>query len=177
MNTSIALPAVLFLSNNVRKQWVDVLLLYVESHAIGATVYLSVSLPIRRKRPFTFNPDEFLYRKQGKKSTDSFFSGHVSVSATSSFFMAKIFTDLHEIKGLERMAYYGLALIPPVTTGYFRFRAGRHFPSDLLTGLVVGAAVGILTPELHKNKNTKLTVTPVTGFGIIGLNAKLVLGK
>ena len=41
----------------------------------------------------------------------------------------------------------------------------KHFPSDVLTGMAVGAATGILVPHLHKHrKNENLILVPVTGY-------------
>ncbi len=54
--------------------------------------------------------------------------------------------------GNKKFWLYGAALIPPVTVGYLRIKAMRHFPTDVITGLAVGAAVGILVPHLHKTK-------------------------
>jgi len=38
----------------------------------------------------------------------------------------------------------------PAITGYLRVRGGRHFPTDVIGGYIVGAAVGCLVPHLHR---------------------------
>ena len=38
----------------------------------------------------------------------------------------------------------------PAVTGYLRFKAGKHFPTDIIVGYGVGATIGYLVPELHK---------------------------
>jgi hypothetical protein len=40
--------------------------------------------------------------------------------------------------------------VPPLVIGLLRTKALKHFPSDNLAGLGIGAAFGILIPELHK---------------------------
>ena len=35
-------------------------------------------------------------------------------------------------------------------TAYGRVAAGRHFPSDLIVGGIVGAAIGHLVPRSHR---------------------------
>ena len=35
-------------------------------------------------------------------------------------------------------------------TAYARVAAGRHFPSDVIVGAVVGAAIGHLVPRSHR---------------------------
>ena len=36
------------------------------------------------------------------------------------------------------------------TTGYLRYAAGRHYPTDILVGAAMGAFVGYLVPSLHE---------------------------
>ena len=155
------MPILLLLDRPIRNEWKEFILLYLETHSIGADAYLFVSLPIRRKRPYVFNPDETSSRKEGGKSTDSFFSGHVSVVAVSTFSMAKIYTDYHNIRGMKRVLIFTAASLPPVYTGIFRYKAGKHYLSDLLVGFAVGASIGILNPQLHKSKNTQLSLRPI----------------
>ena len=42
------------------------------------------------------------------------------------------------------------AAVPPAVVGYYRMKGGKHFRTDVLAGIAVGAATGILIPELHK---------------------------
>ena len=49
-----------------------------------------------------------------------------------------------------------------------RVADGRHFPTDVMVGAVMGTTVGILVPRLHALKNPHLpapTVTPIPGGG------------
>ena len=66
--------------------------------------------------------------------------------------MAKVYSDYHPELGNKKYWLYGAALIPPLIVGYYRIKAMRHFPTDVITGLAVGAAVGILVPHLHRTK-------------------------
>jgi membrane-associated phospholipid phosphatase len=43
---------------------------------------------------------------------------------------------------------YGAAALYTVGVGSFRVAAGKHYVSDVATGALVGAAVGILVPRL-----------------------------
>ena len=91
-------------------------------------------------------------RKEGVKSTDSFFSGHVSTVTTSTFFIVKVLSDYHPGLRKKWPLLYGAATLPALWTAYFRLRAGKHFPTDLITGYFIGAAIGIGVPQLHKGK-------------------------
>ncbi len=152
LRTIPLLPFLLGLDKKIRNDALDLTLLYLETHSVGTLIYLASAQSIRRNRPFVYNPNELEERKSGPKSRDSFFSGHVSVVTTSSFFMSKVFLDYHPEYRNKRWIFYGLATIPSIYTGYFRFKAGKHFPSDVIAGYIIGAATGILVPELHKSK-------------------------
>lgn len=150
LNLSIASPVLLMLGKEMRKDWLDLLTLYLVTHAVDNAVYFAAAYPIRRARPFTYNPDIPMYQRTGDAKSNSFFSGHVSFSATSTFFMAKVFTDYYHIKGWKRLALYTAAAIPPGLVGYYRMHAGKHFRTDVILGMVIGASCGILIPELHR---------------------------
>ena len=113
-------------------------------------MYFRSAFAIRRARPFTYNPDVPLERGVGEAKSNSFYSGHVSFSATGTFFLAKVFTDYHHIRGWKRIGIYSVASLPPILVGINRMKAGKHFRTDVITGFVVGAAAGILVPELHR---------------------------
>lgn len=146
------LPFALGFDRKIRKDGLNLSLMYLQTHSFNTIAYLVTALNIRRKRPFVYNPREITERKGGQKSTDSFFSGHVSVVTASTFYMAKVYLDYHPEKRHKKWLYYGLATIPSAYTAYFRYTAGKHFPSDMIVGYVIGAAIGILTPEMHQSK-------------------------
>jgi membrane-associated phospholipid phosphatase len=103
--------------------------------------------------------------KTGDGTTDSWFSGHTSTTSTASFFMAKVLSDYHPELGGKKWLLYGAAIIPPAIIGIYRVKALKHFPTDVIMGTAVGAAVGILIPHLHKitKKNKDLSIAPFAG--------------
>ncbi len=165
LNSSVILPGLLALDRQIRHDWFDVLLLYGESHAISTDFYILNASLISRARPFNYNSGIPIEEKMANESQNSFFSGHVSTAATASFFMAKVYSDYHPELGNKKYWLFAAALIPPSMVGYYRFRAMKHFPTDIMTGCAIGAATGILIPHFHKinRKNTGLTFVPFTG--------------
>ncbi len=153
LNIAIASPALLALSKQVRHNALDLLILYTTTHAINNVVYFGVTYPIRRARPLTYNSGLPLEEKIGQAKSNSFFSGHVSFSSTATFFGAKVLTDYYHIKGWKRIGIYTLASVPPILVGVNRMQAGKHFRTDVITGFLIGAACGIVVPELHKRHN------------------------
>jgi len=164
MNVTIALPALLMVDSKFRKDWLDLLILYGETHALNSSLHLSVSAITNRIRPFVYHPDIDIEDKTVSGTTESFYSGHTSTTAAASFFMAKVISDYHPELGNKKYWVFSAALIPPIVVGALRVKAMKHFPTDIASGLVIGAAVGILVPHLHKNKKNKdLSFIPFTG--------------
>ncbi len=153
LNFSVASPILLTLDKNMRKDWVDLLTLYVATQAVDNILYFTAIASVRRPRPLAYNTALSLAERTGIGMSKSFFSGHVSFSATATFFVVKTYTDYHHIKGWPRLLLYGAASVPPLLVGYFRVESGRHFKTDVITGFIAGATSGILVPELFRNKN------------------------
>lgn len=156
------LPATLFIDKAIAKEWKDISLMYFETQAIAANVYAWGPFGPRlidRYRPGAYYTAFSLEERRLGRKRNSFFSGHVSTTATASFFMAKVYCDFHPELGKKKILIYSLALIPPVFVGHNRIRSLNHFPTDVIMGTAVGALVGILVPVLHKNKKRDITLS------------------
>jgi len=174
MRGAMFAPAILLADPKVRNIWQDYSLLYFEAQSVNAMAYLAGAIPVRRLRPFMYNQDERFERKTGRNTTNSFFSGHASVVATSTFFMVKVYYGLHP-EAKNRVLFYSLAAIPPAATGYCRYKAAKHFPTDILTGIAVGALTGILVPELHKEREIPVSFFPSVSDQFFGFTAEIRL--
>lgn len=164
MGISQALPFFLFLDKEIRQNWGDVLLLYLETQAIVGNLYSwGGAVPVDRIRPMAYNEDVAWDERTDARNWNAFYSGHTSMSASASFFTAKVYCDYHPELGNKKFAVYSLALILPVTTGFFRYKGLKHFPTDVITGILVGAGTGILVPHLHKKTGPNLTLVPFGG--------------
>jgi membrane-associated phospholipid phosphatase len=160
-------PALLFIDKKIRRDWLDITVLYLETQAINLNLYLWAG-PVftERVRPLVYIDEASWDYKLGQETTDSFYSGHVAMTAGASFFIAKVLSDYHPELGAKKWWLYGAALVPPAFVGYLRYRGFMHFPTDLLVGLVVGATVGVSGPQIHKiarRKNNNMSLIPYTG--------------
>lgn len=156
-------PFSVLASPPVRKEIRPVLMMYAETAAlVGGLTGLSKGF-FKRKRPFTYHPDAPLADKLTVGARHSFFSGHVSNSAAFCFFTAYMVNRYADRPGWKIAAWSGAVLIPG-TIGYWRYTSGKHFPSDILVGYVVGAGTGILIPYLHQwqpSEEVSLQVQPL----------------
>lgn len=173
-NVGNALPLLLALDSEMRKDWMDLLLLYLEAGFVNGSLYSwGVGVYVDRPRPLIYNPRETLERKQARHLRTSFYSGHVSTTATGTFFAAKAYIDYHPEIGNKKYLLYAGASTIPIFVGINRYRAGKHFLSDILVGLVVGSATGILMPEFHKRKASNLSLMPLGGdINGLGMNLR-----
>ncbi len=141
-------------------------LLYVESVMMVAMVTELTKWAVRRARPYTFTerlgvPDDGV----------SFFSGHTSTMAAWAFSAVRILDLTHDWPGWLRAVGYGSATFVTAAMATMRVMAGKHWPTDVMVGAVVGGAVGWLVPELHRQEMpVQLAVAPIKG------GARLVVG-
>ena len=164
-------PVLLLADKRINEHWLDIGLLYFETQAISILIYGWSPLGpqfIDRYRPETYYDELSLKNRQSGQNQNSFFSGHVLVTSTASFFMAKVICDFHPELGRKKWLVYGAALIPPALVGYFRVKALRHFPTDIIAATAIGGTIGFFIPHLHKNKKDKgLSIdTNIDGNGI-----------
>ncbi|MBX9851238.1 MAG: phosphatase PAP2 family protein [Cytophagaceae bacterium] len=162
LSAAAVLPLILGFDRNIRNDGVRVGLIYLETMSIVANAYSWGVGNIYRKRPYVYNPNENIARRTRQGSFNSFYCGHCAATSASSFFIAKVFLDYHPDFKLKSLVYTA-ALIPPAIVGYYRYRAGMHFPSDIIAGTTGGAIIGILIPQFHKNKNKNLSMYPAPG--------------
>ena len=118
---------------------------------LNAGLTLLTKYTVRRIRPFNYDPETSVEKKMSTNAQASFFSGHTSMTATNSFFAAKVFSDYYPDSQCKSLVWAIAATLPAIT-GYLRVRGGRHYPTDVITGYAVGAAVGYLIPHWHRNK-------------------------
>jgi membrane-associated phospholipid phosphatase len=157
--SSIALPIFLMFDRRVRQDWFGLAFMYVETMTVTTNIYEWSFLGPNfqnRIRPLAYDDRLPYEERKSANNRNSFYSGHVASAAASSFFMAKVYSDYHPGLGKDKYLLFGAALIPPLIVGFFRMKALKHFPSDIIVGLGVGALCGLLIPEFHRSKGPGL---------------------
>lgn len=163
----------LFLDKGIRQEWGDITLMYLETLGIAGVSYSTAALHVTKIRPYSYHPETGMGRRTGRGAKNSFYGGHPSLTAATTFFVAKVYGDYYPDRNFK-YALYGIAGTATLANAYLRLKGGFHFTSDLLIGMAWGTAVGILVPELHKWRNGgSLGIIPVAGeyYGL-GLNYK-----
>lgn len=167
----VILPALFGLDKKIRKDWLDLFFMYCEGHVITFTCYnyswLGPTFD-NKYRPVTYYTNLSMAARTTGNNRNSAYSGHTASVAFTSFFLAKVYCDYHP--DASKLFWYSMAVIPPLAMGYLRVRALAHFPSDVATGLSVGALVGIVLPQLHKNTIKGVTLGLMTVPGAMGMS-------
>ncbi len=151
LTTSYFLPLAILGFQDGRKDAGTIGVMLAETVLLNEAITGITKALVKRPRPFTYNQDVPENIRTASASNFSFFSGHTSYTAALSFFTAKVISDLSDDATTKVLVWTGAALLP-AATGYFRYKAGMHFPTDVITGYLVGASVGYLIPQLHKTK-------------------------
>lgn len=157
---SFLLPFTLIANSNVKSNAGQVFGLYVQTMAVTGALFTMTNGLNPRIRPLVYSADVPIYEKTRANSRNSFYAGHTAAAASASFFFAKVFHDFNPDSPARHFVWAGAATIPAVV-GYCRLKAGKHFLSDNILGYAIGAAAGIVVPQLHKKANDSgFSLTP-----------------
>ena len=163
---SMALPFALLSIKQVRKDWLYMGFMYAEVGLLTFGITEITKAATGRIRPLAYNPAFPLDTRMEAESRKSFFSGHTANSAAFCFLTARIFADHSDNKVAKALVWTGAATIPAVT-GFLRYWGGKHFPTEIIAGYIVGGAIGYFVPYLHRKrwKDDRLSVLPFGGLG------------
>ncbi len=132
----------------------------LETNAINYGGTSLVKCTSQRIRPMAYKENfviDNLAEGDIKDLKKSFFSRHASIAAANTYFLAGVFADYYP-ESRWKTLIWSAAVIIPAWTGFERVLAGEHFPSDVVSGYLFGAACGILVPKLHKKKSDEYVV-------------------
>ncbi len=166
---SFAMPLALLLNQNERSHAGQISVLYIQTMATTGALYTITAGLVQRSRPLVYDESIPIEDRLASKEQRSFFAGHTAATAAATFFVAKVFNDFNPDSPL-RPYVWAFAAAVPAYVGYLRLKAGKHFLSDNIIGFAVGAASGILIPEIHKKENKNLQIYPTVGFHLRGMN-------
>ncbi|TNE61591.1 MAG: phosphatase PAP2 family protein [Bacteroidetes bacterium] len=159
--SSLATPLFFLPARLHRNDMAIITIMWFESAFLTTGVTVLTKYATQRTRPFVYNEQAPEADKLTTNAKSSFFSGHASMTAVSSFLAARVYADYFPDSKWKPVVW-GVAATIPAVTGYLRVAGGKHFPTDVLTGYLVGAGIGILIPHFHRIRDTR------SGFRIRG---------
>ncbi|MFP4088864.1 MAG: phosphatase PAP2 family protein [Cyclobacteriaceae bacterium] len=149
LNASYLFPLTALAFQDARSEFGTISVMMLETILLNETFTGLTKTLVSRPRPFTFNEDVPEAIRTEKGNNFSFFSGHTSYTAAISFFSAQVLTEYIENPTTRKLIWAG-AIVWPAATGYFRYAAGKHYITDVITGYTVGALIGYFIPKLHE---------------------------
>ena len=142
------MPYLLLAGKETRNEFGQIMLLYGQAFSLNSGVTLMSKSLFRRPRPYSFNSGITAEYKLTREAKTSFISGHTSMTAMNSFFVAKVFSDFYPDSKWKPVVWVVAASIP-AATGTMRILAGKHYPTDVIAGYAVGATIGFLIPHIQ----------------------------
>ena len=145
---SVAMPLLQLINKNSRRDFGKVAAISAETLTLNLALTDFVKETAHRTRPLVYNPDVPLDTKYKKDNFKSFYSGHTSTVSAMGFSFAEMYAAYNPDSKLKPMVWTLCAALP-VLAGVLRYKAGKHYWTDIITGYVAGAVVGLAVPYLH----------------------------
>jgi len=143
-------------------------LMYAETVLLQNGVVQLLKGVTNRTRPFGYNDSPEI--PQGKKyqtaTRRALPSGHAANASAAAVFLGSTYSRLHPESSARKWVWTG-SLTAATAVGYLRYSAGKHFPTDVITGAVIGASFGYLVPKLHETGSA--CVAPASGGVTLGV--------
>ena len=151
----LTIPSLLLLPEllDLRARWrngVTLITMYVETLMLTWGITMITKVLVGRARPIAYD-DRIPEEERLEENFTAFFSGHTSLSFCGATFATTVFFDLFPDTPW-RFVVLGLGLAWAATTGTMRYLGGKHFPSDILVGAIVGSTFGFGVPLAHRRR-------------------------
>lgn len=150
---SLALP--IFFAIHKKDDALPTLLLYLEISLLEASLVEASKGLVTRYRPYVYGDKAPLQTKLTRTSGRSFFSGHAAAISAGLVTTAKLFSDYYSQSPWLPVIWSG-ATLGSLTLSWLRVKAGKHFPSDVIIGSMVGGVTAYGVLQSHK-KESKLS--------------------
>ena len=166
--TMVSLPVLLTVSPVIDSQWEQVsiiIIMYAETLLFNFGLNNSFKRLIGRGRPYLYNTNITLTEKikAGNDPFESFYSGHTCFTFGSAVFLAKVFSDIYP-DSPWKYAVWVASLTTATSAGILRFIAGKHFPTDVVAGAIIGSIIGFMIPMIHEEINIQgVSIVPQLG--------------
>jgi len=180
ISSATFLPILFLANHHTRNDLAQLVVMSGEVMLLNFGLTLLVKNVVNRPRPLTYNVNVPIGERTNATSKESFFSGHTSHTTAASILIAKVVSDYHpDLKSSIKVGLWTTMIVLPAATAYLRVKAGKHFPSDVIAGYIVGGAIGYFIPQLHKTREKeteqKMSFVPVIGSDYAALSVRIKL--
>lgn len=161
---SLLTPAVLI--SQPYERYPEIGIMYMETVALAWGAKELLKLTIDRARPFMYYNDYPQSEVDDGDWNDSFPSGHTTLAFAGATFASYVFSKYNP-DSKWRIPVIALSYSLASATATTRVLAGKHFMTDVMTGALLGSAIGYAVPALHTllaNTSVEASASP---FGLM----------
>lgn len=172
IGTIMATPLLFFALPDTRNNFGKIMLMYAETMMICNGLNITTKNIVKRYRPYVYNNQVPIDNKLTYDTRLSFYSGHTTNAFASATFFTMILLNYYTNipAGIGVATIYTMA----ATIAILRLVAGKHFPTDVLTGALIGSASAILVIKLHEgSEKDESAVEPRIGSQNLGLSFRM----
>lgn len=123
-------------------------IMLLENAAFTLSFTSLVKTSAQRYRPYVYNPEISPDIKSKPDARYSFFSGHTALSFCSATMFFTTYARLYP-NSSRKYTYGAISFGLASTTGVLRYLSGKHYPSDIIIGALVGIGGGWLITRVH----------------------------
>lgn len=161
----MAAPAIYLLAEEGPLNALNDAVVIGEAALLASATSTIMTVAAGRPRPFLYSEKAPLEDRNTVDASMSFISSHTAISFAIATSTWMAYRRLHPG---SRAHWLVLAIGDAAATlvGAARMLAGRHFPTDVISGAIVGTSVGVMVPALH---GAPVQVVPMAGKEHAGL--------
>ncbi len=150
--STLSLPLTFLFFDETQTDLKTIGIMYLETIAITNGLTNLTKNLTQRFRPYAYNSSVPMDKKLDSDTKKSFFSGHTSIAFASAVFFSTVFSESKSNEKLNNYVWIG-SLSLAGSVGLLRYFSGKHFPSDIIAGALVGSLIGYAIPKIHKESS------------------------
>ncbi len=147
-----------------RDHFLDNIMVYTEVLMVQSAVCKWVKTVSRRARPYVYDDEITLKKKQQDNSRHSFYSSHSSTAFSAATYGYYMYRDRYGDSIPIAVLLYGSAS----ATAALRVASANHFPSDVFIGAIMGGGISYLVCKMNRSDRFNVEL----GINSIGINYK-----
>jgi len=141
-------PFTLNMDKNIQNEYREIGVISTETFLLTTSLVTFSKTKFQRNRPYVYNENVDIKIRQKQDSQYSFFSWHTALAFAGGILTATIYDDIYPDK--NNFWIYATTITTASTVGYLRYKAGKHFPSDVVVGAIVGTGAALFLTHIHK---------------------------
>jgi len=156
------LPLLLALHPRPRQNFGTLLLIWLETIYLNFAITSMIKNRVSRPRPYVL-ADVFPFKQVlSRNDRAAFLSGHASMAATGGVLFALLVNHYFPHSDFRYGAFF-LAGSVPGFTAFLRVKSAKHWPTDVVAGVLLGTGVAFWVMRSHEDKKTGASRTGDAG--------------